>query len=119
MPNTESHCTNYKIGQFLRDAKSDDLFAPNRRADRIVFFEHLDECETCRAAMLEQANEIAFEQVAYERGMALGNVIEELGQATRMLQETALSKGITVEEALAEVLSQDKRISLAVKEQGI
>src|ERR1044072_3296195 len=116
MLKTKSYCINRSVGRFIEDAKSDLLFAPDRATDRESFFAHLDECEACREAMLEHANDAVIEQVAVERGAAMDDIVNELSQAATALQESALRKGITLSEALDELLGRNKQLSLIAGE---
>ena len=111
MLKTKSYCNNLSVGRFIEDAKSDSLFAPDRAADRESFFAHLDECEACREAMLEHANDTVIEQVAVERGASIDDIVNELSRAAEALQNAALCKGITLSEALDEMLGSNKQMS--------
>ena len=119
MSKIKSDCVNRSVGQFLEDAESDRLFTPDRATDRINFFIHLDECEACHAAMLEHANHIAIEQVAMERESSADDIMNELRQAAGTLQEAAFRKGITLSEALNELLGRNKQMSLIASEKGV
>lgn len=112
MLKTKSYCIDLGVGRFIEDAKSDLLFEPDRAADRESFFAHLDECEACREAMLEHANDTVIEQVAVERGAAIDDIVSELSQAAKVLQDFARRKGTTLSEALDEMLGRNKPMTL-------
>jgi predicted anti-sigma-YlaC factor YlaD len=103
MSKKKLHCTNPEIGRLLDDAKSDALLAPGRERDRYLFFDvHIDECPSCRAAMLDHANAIAITEMAFDRQVSIEEVLEDLIQAAQRLQQTARKEGLS----LAQVLGQ-------------
>lgn len=112
MLKTKSYCNNLRVGRLIEDAKSDLLFTPDRAADRERFFAHLDECEVCRDEMLEHANNSVICQIAVERSATVGDIVNDLSRAAEALQESALRKGITLSEALDEMLGRNKPMSL-------
>jgi predicted anti-sigma-YlaC factor YlaD len=116
MLKTKSYCIDLGVGTLIEDAKSDLLFAPDRAADRESFFAHLDECESCRDAMLEHANNTVIEQVVIERGASIDDIVNELSQAAEALQKSALRKGITLSEALDELLGRNKQMTFIAGE---
>ena len=116
MLKTKLYCIDRSVGALIEDAKSDLLFAPDRAADREGFFVHLDECKACREAMLEHANNTVIEQVAVERDATVDDIVIELSRAAEALQESALRKGITLSEALDEMLGRNKAMTLIAGE---
>lgn len=62
--------------------------------------------------MLNHANEVVIEQVAIDKGVAADDILEELRQAAEALEETARRRGISLAEALGEVLRRNKQMSL-------
>src|SRR5205085_10832834 len=73
-------CIDPSVGALLADDISGALSEPGREQEQQRFVEHIDACQFCRNAVVENANETVLmpmlEELAKKRGVSLETMIE-------------------------------------------
>ena len=74
-----------------------------------IFDSHLKHCLTCRTAILDHVNELAFEEIAKARGITVEEVKQAFAAEMQDLEQIAMQRRIPLEEAVREVLATKSR----------
>ena len=68
--------------------------------------------------MFDPATDLAIEQIAMESNSTVDDIMNELAEIARCLQESARCRGITLSDAVNETLSRNKQMSLTAGKRG-